>query len=131
MVLLKHRGNKRVFKNPYDKHHILYIRTEWERGRLDELRLHPYCIVDVHRDTLHRYIHTHLACIPAPRERIVQEVLYHLQYLKQYGAITLQDPLEARLKILISLFEGTERSTTEALKWQLELVNEFKKSPYF
>ena len=128
---MKKRGSKKLFKTPYDKHHIFYIRSEWEKGRLDELRLHPYCVVRVDRDTLHRYIHTHLAYIPAPKERVVQEVLYHLRYLSQYGAISLNDSLEARLTVLISLFECISQPTAEALKEQLKIVREFysKKAP--
>ena len=127
----KKRKRKRTIKNPYDKHHIFYIRKEWNKGGLDKLRLHPYCIIPVHRETLHRYIHTHLAYIPTPRKCMVEEVLFHLEYLKKYGAITQEDTLEKRLEILIALFECAEQPTADALKEQLKLVHEFnnKKAP--
>lgn len=116
-------------KTPFDRHHILYIRKEWNKGALNRLRLYHYCIVPVHRDTLHRYIHTHLAYIPAPRGVIAQDVLEHLELLKKYGAIGDDDPIEKRLTVLIALFDCAEQPTADALREQLRLVHEFKKAP--
>lgn len=76
------------------------------------------------------YIHTHLAYIPTPRTSIVPHVLYHLQYLEEQKAISLDDPIEKRLLVLIALFEYIEQPTADALKKQLELVREYYKTPH-
>lgn len=129
VIVLKKRCKRKRTKTPYDKHHILYIRKEWSKGGLNKLRLHPYCIVSIHRDTLHRYIHTHLAYIPTPHGRVVKDILFHLDYLERYGAISPDDSIEKRLTVLIALFECIEQPTADALKEQLRLVHEFKKAP--
>ena len=128
MTQKKPKKRKKV-KTPFDRHHIFWIRKEWNKGELNKLRLHPYCIVPLDRETIHRYLHVHLACIPPPNGRIVSEVLGHLQMLENYGAIGRDDPIEKRLKVLIALFECVEQPTADALKEQLRLVYEFKKAP--
>lgn len=81
------------------------------------------------RDGIHRYIHTHLAYIPTPRELSVESVIFQLKCLEKHEVIGLEDPIERRLAILIALFECVEQPTADALKEQLRLVHEFKKSP--
>lgn len=112
-------------KVPFDRHHILYIRKEWNKGKLDKLRLHPYCIIPLHSDTIHRYIHVHLACIPAPSGGVVDSVLMQLDFLERYGAIGQEDDIEKRLTVLIALFECIAQPTADALKEELRLVREF------
>ena len=121
---MKKVQKKNKVKTPFDKHHIFYIRKEWNKGELDKLRLHPYCIVKVRRNTLHRYLHTHLAYIPD--ERCVQDMVDCLKFLEDNKAIGPKDQLEKRLAILISLFELVEQPTADALKEQLKIVHEFK-----
>lgn len=117
-------------KTPFDRHHIFYIRREWNKGKLGKIRLHPYCIVPLHKDTIHRYLHVHLACIPAPSGKVVDYVLEQLRMLEEYGAIGPDDSLEKRLTVLIALFECIAQPTADALKEQLRLVREFyKKAP--
>lgn len=118
-------------KDPFDRHHILYIRREWNKGKLELLRLHPYCIIPLDRDTIHRYLHIHLACIPAPSGRVVDGILEQLKYLEDHKAIGPQDSIEKRLTVLIALFECIAQPTADALKEQLRLVREFyiKKAP--
>ena len=112
-------------KTPFDRHHIFYIRREWNKGKLDKLRLHPYCIVPLDRDSIHRYIHVHLAYIPAPSGRVVDGVLEQLDYLEKYGGISQEDSLEKRLIVLTALFECVEQPTADALKEQLRIIREF------
>ena len=118
MVLkqVKAKKQKKV-KTPYDRHHIFYIRKEWNKGKLDKL-------------SVHRYLHTHLACIPAPSGRVVDGVLEQLGYLEERGAIGPDDCLEKRLIVLTALFECIAQPTADGLKEQLRLVREFyKKAP--
>lgn len=114
-------------RTPYDRHHILYIREDWNKPILDELRIHPYCIIKMERNTIHKYIHSHLAYIPVPREHSAKNVLFHLDCLERYNVIGPEDPIEKRLAVLIALFECIEQPTADALREQLRLVHEFKK----
>lgn len=116
-------------KTPYDRHHIFWTRNEWKQGELNKLRMHPYCIVKLRRKTIHKFLHLHLAYIPTPGEESVQHVLFHLQSLKDYGAIKSSDSIEKRLTVLIALFDCIEQPTADALREQLKLVCEFKKAP--
>lgn len=127
MLILKKKQSKNGKpKTPFDKHHIFYIRKDWNKGELDKLRLHHYCVVKVRRSTLHRYLHTHLAYIPAPNEHYATLIINHLKFLEDNKAITPKDTLEKRLGVLISLFEFVEQPTADALKEQLKIVHEFK-----
>lgn len=117
-------------KNPLDRHHIFYPRKEWNQGKLDKLRLHPYCIFSLDRDTIHRYLHIHLAFIPTPSRKIIDRVIFQLNALEKRGAIGPADSLEKRLIVLTALFECSAQPTADALKEQLRLVREFyKKAP--
>lgn len=116
-------------KSSLDRHHIFYIRNEWNKGELEKLRMHPYSIVFMERESIHRYIHTHLAYIPAPKEFNVHSVLFQLKCLEKHGVISTEDPIERRLAIFIALFECIEQPTADALKEQLRLVHDFKKAP--
>lgn len=132
MFFLKKRGSrkkKKRNKSPFDRHHIFWIRSEWSKGNFNKLRLHPYCIVPMHRETIHRYIHNHLAFIPLPKSCSVEYALYQLETLEQYGVISQDDSVERRLSILIALFECADQPTADALKEQLKLIHEFKKAP--
>lgn len=126
----KSRKKKEVkTKSSLDRHHIFYVRNEWNKGELEKLRMHPYCIIPMDRDGIHRYIHTHLAYIPVPKEFNVESVIFQLKCLEKHEVINQEDPIERRLAILIALFECIEQPTADALKEQLRLVHEFKKAP--
>lgn len=77
---------------------------------------------------MHKHIHENLLNIPCPRGFSAKEVLSHLQYLKKYRAISLKDPIEKRLAILIALFDCMEPQTADALREQLNIICEFKAS---
>lgn len=123
---IKKRRNKKT-KSPFDRHHIFYIRREWSKGKLERLRMHPYCIIPLHRDTIHRYLHVHLGCIPTPPQRVVDNIVAQLESLEQSGTISQNDSLEKRLIVLTSLFECVAQPTADALKEQLRVVREFNK----
>ena len=110
-------------------HHLLWQRRKWDRGDLRVLRSHPYCIVEISANTLHRKIHENMRQIPPPRPESAKNVLWHLQYLEKHGGIKPDDPIEKRLKVLIALFDCNEQPTADALRKQLEIVCESKKAP--
>lgn len=119
-------------KTPFDRHHIFFTRKIWSKGKLDKLRLHPYCVIPLYRNSIHRYLHIHQAYIPAPSGRVVDDIIEQLGHLQEYGGISQNDPLEKRLIVLISLFECIAQPTADALKEQLRIVREFniKKAPH-
>ena len=126
MVVLK-KSKKSKVKTPFDKHHIFYIRKEWNQGDLDKLRLYHYCVIKVRRNSLHRHLHTHLAYIPAPKDYPAQDAINLLKELEEAKAIGPKDTLEKRLGILIALFDHVEQPTADALREQLRIVHEFKR----
>ena len=115
--------------NSSNSHHLLWQRRKWDRGDLRVLRSHPYCIVEIPANTLHRQIHEHLRQIPPPSQDNAKRVLWHLKYLQDRGGISDRDSLEKRLKVLIALFDCSEQPTADALRKQLEIVCEFNKKP--
>jgi len=117
---------RRVNYNGVDKHHICWTRRSWNSGYVMELRLHPYCVVLIPRDTLHHLIHSEMKCIPPPSNRNAKTALFHLNILSQAGAISYDDPIEKRLKILIALFDCIEQPTADAFREQLRIVCEYK-----
>lgn len=126
----KRKTRKRLrTTNHYDRHHILWQRAKWNRGALRQLRDYYYCIIMLPKETLHKYIHSRVSQIPVPREIVTKDVLAHLDYLTNAGAISDNDSIEKRLKVLIALFECIEEPTATALKKQLIAVREYKNSP--
>lgn len=126
MAKKKKRGvnNKRC-----DTHHLFWQRRKWNRGELKSLRLHPYCRVEIPKNTLHHQIHSEIKQIPTPHPRNAREAREHLNYLKNYGAIKETDSIEKRLRILISIFDYVEPRTAKALKKQLEIVYKYRQKP--
>ena len=115
--------------NSSNSHHLLWQRRKWDRASLKVLRSHPYCIVEIPANTLHRRIHENLRQIPPPSQENAKRVLWHLDYLEKRGGIKPNDPVEKRLKVLIALFDCSEQPTADALRKQLEIVCEFNKKP--
>ena len=108
-----------------DRHHLCWTKRKWERGIWLRLRLHPYCIVMLPRNTLHKYIHKYIRYIPLPSEKSVQFALEHLELLEESGGIRMDDPVEKRLKVLIALFDYTDQETADAFRKQLAIVCEY------
>jgi hypothetical protein len=112
-----------------DTHHLLWIDRKWRQSDLMALRNYWYCQVSVPRATLHRYIHENVASIPTPKPENARDALRQLKYLESYNAICDSDDIERRLKILIALFDCVEPETTEALRHQLKIVQEYYEQP--
>lgn len=110
---------------PTDKHHILWYRRDYNKGWAKRLRDHPYCSVEIPRDTLHRLIHFEVSHIPVPRVMSIKGALEQLAYLEKYGGISKDDKIDKRLLVLMALFDCVEPKTYEALKKQYETVCEF------
>ena len=91
--------------------------------------MHWYCSVLIPRETLHREIHHFIGSVPVPRSSSIKIVLRQLDFLERYEAISKDDPIEKRLRVLIALFECIEDDTADALKCQLKIVNRFYSKP--
>lgn len=105
-----------------DRHHLLWLRTEWNKGYCHALRSHWYLIVDIPRETLHAAIHHNVSMIPTPRGCSAKSAFEQLVYLESFGALHKNDPIEKRLKLLIAMFDCSDPETAEALKRQLDVV---------
>lgn len=105
-----------------NSHHLLWQRRMWNYGDVKALRSYPYCIVDIPANTLHREIHEELRSIPVPSQYGAERALQQLRYLEKFGGISEQDPIEKRLKVLITLFDCSEQETADALRKQLKVV---------
>lgn len=112
-----------------DTHHILWVKTDYNRGALDDLRTFWYCKILIPKCTLHRLIHHEMRGIPAPPMAIAQSALDQLRYLDNFGVLHDNDSLEKRLRLLISLFECAAQPTADALKEQLKIVRNYYNQP--
>ncbi len=112
-----------------NRHHLCWTKQKWSHGALKQLRLHPYCIVSIPRDTLHHFIHARMSYIPVPEQRSAKYALMQLDILEKSGGISESDPIEKRLLILAALFDYSDQPTADAFRKQLRLVREFKSPP--
>lgn len=114
-----------------NSHHLCWMRRDWAKNKVAlKLRNHPYCIVQIKQNTLHRYIHEHMRGIPIPRDCSVEHAIEQLRLLEKCRGIGENDSIEKRLMILQALFEHSDQATADAFGKQLELVRKYnKKAP--
>lgn len=129
----KHRKHKQVSMpiNPKatNGHHLCWQRRYWNRGAIKELRDYHYCIVQIPKDTMHKYIHEKMKLIPVPKEENAAYALEQLKYLYSINAIRDDDILEKRLNLLAALFDCVDQPTADGFRRQLEVICEFEESP--
>lgn len=129
----KKRKKKSAKKCPiragYDRHHIFYQGRHYNCAELLQLRNHPYCVVPIPRDTLHREIHEFVGDIPKPSKINAKETLFQIEALEKAGSISLEDSLEKRLDLLAFFFDCVEQPTADALRKQLKIVCKFNQEP--
>lgn len=114
---------------PYDTHHCLWPRREWNKGYAKGLRTHWYFMVTIPRKTLHAKIHEEMGCIPVPPGQAAREAFEKIMALESYGGITAEDPIEKRLELLASIFRTTSPETAIALNKQAGIVRRFYVRP--
>ena len=120
--------DRQINPSALDRHHLCYQGRNWKKGYLKELRLHPYCVVIIPRATLHREIHETISNIVPPKDINAKDALFQLRMLEEHGAISLDDPIEKRLSVLIALFDCCEPETTLGFKKQLKIARRFYNS---
>lgn len=129
----KHRKHRfePVSLNPRatNGHHLCWQRRYWKRGAVRELREYHYCIMQLPKDTVHRYIHERMKLIPVPKEENAEFALEQLQYLYSINAIRDDDTIEKRLNLLAALFDCVDQPTADGFRRQLEIVHEYYEKP--
>ena len=112
-----------------DRHHLCYTKHGWRKGSAKRLRLHPYCVVEVPKYTLHAMIHSRVDDIPAPSDIAAEAAIEQLEMLQRYKAISNEDGIEKRLWILYALFECVSPATADAFARQIQVVREYYDKP--
>ena len=112
-----------------DKHHIFFTRRAWRSGLAFALRHNPYSIVMIPRATLHKQIHESARSVPVPSNYAIEGAFEQLNLLEKRGAISETDNIEKRLKVFIALFECIADPTANALRKQLEIVQNYYHKP--
>lgn len=128
----QHRRSKKPRRamSTLDRHHLCWTRRKWECNEwLRALRLYPYCVIMIPRDTLHRYIHSEMCYIPAPKPSSAKYALYQLELLEKANVLHEDDPIEKRLTLLAALFDCSDQPTADAFRKQLKIVREFNNPP--
>ena len=118
----RQKPNKRV-----DRHHLLFIRANYQRGYAHALRQHWYFIVEIPKKTLHAEIHHKISEIPAPSGAAAKNAFLWITQLEASNDISRSDPIEDRIKLLINLLGEGERETNRALERQLKVIRDFNK----
>lgn len=94
---------------------------------LNELRKHPYCIILIPRDTLHRDIHEWVTDIPVPSQVNAARALMQLSIMEEQQVISYDDDFGFRLTVLASLFDSSEPATAEGLRKQFNILRAYNK----
>lgn len=109
--------------------HLCYQKRHWGVGANRELRNYWYCVIEIPRRTVHRIIHEWVSDVPAPKPVNAKAALMQLKMLEKYRAISENDPLEKRLRILAGLFDCVEQPTADGFRKQLKIVQEYYAGP--
>lgn len=129
----KHRKHRRgpVPLNPkaINGHHLCWQRRYWKKGAIKELREFHYCVVQIPKNTLHKYIHEKMNLIPVPKEENARFALEQLEYLYSINAIRNDDTLDKRLNLLAALFDCVDQPTADAFRKQLSIIHDFYEEP--
>ena len=133
MAKKKRRYGKKkqpTVRRTFDAHHLCWQKKQLNKRAITRaLREYPYCIIEIPKNTLHKYIHRKVLLVPLPDDDSAIRALNKIQALESRGEISLNDGIEKRLRILIALFEPTDKPTSEAFEKQLQVAREFKKAP--
>lgn len=127
--MAKHRKKRRltVDNKATNSHHLCWPKRCWAKNQAtNKLRNHPYCIVDLPQNTVHRHIHENMRGIPVPMECTAENALIQLQVLEEYGGIKPTDPIERRLMVLAAIFDKSDQDTANAFRQQFGIVCGYK-----
>lgn len=104
-----------------DRHHLLYQRRHYTGFWANKLRYHPYSIILIPKNTMHRAIHRAVDDITVPSEDKCKDVYERLCEKWDAGEVKETDNIEKRLDVLIELFASAP-ATIECLKRQKDVA---------
>lgn len=120
------RRERRVDYNRKDFHHLLFQGRHWQQGYAKLLRQHPYMGKYIPQATLHREIHSKIHDVPTPNGSECRMAYNEICRLEKLGEIDIvNDSVEKRLDLLISLWADKCPATVAILKWQRDIVAKF------
>lgn len=108
-------------------HHILWQKRHWDRGWALRLRNHPYCKIDIPKDTLHRFIHESVIDIPVPTGPECKNAYIAITSWIDGGFASMDDDLSERCRKIAMCFRASSPSTYNALIKQKQIADEYKK----
>ena len=124
----KKKGPCGTCSKAMDNHHLFWTRRQYAKGFwANKLRLHPYCIVLIPKNTLHKEIHSEIPEVPIPKECICESVYNQLKILWEFGAIGDDDSLQKRVDLLVFCLKCVADETVEVLEKQKEIANRYTK----
>ena len=114
--------------NTFDSHHICFPKSNWENKYAKKIRTHWYFIIKIPKDTVHQEIHRNIPSIPVPNEYSAKRIYTQILFLENNGMLSETDSIQKRIRLLVMLFDNIEQPTSEALKEQLEIIQDTKSS---
>lgn len=121
--------SKKPQRRDSDVHHLCFPRKKWSNGYAKAIRNYWYFMVLIPRRTLHANIHKELRSIPCPSGQSAAMAYDHIRLMDKYGALSLDDPIEKRLNLLIGVFDCIEQPTANALRRELEIIRKYEQKP--
>lgn len=112
-----------------NRHHCCFIKAKWGAHYARMVRDSHYFIIEIPRDTLHKYIHAHMTEVPVPNEAAAKKAYESLVLLDRNGVLDDDDPIEMRLLLLVALFDHSAPATADGFREQLSIVRRFYDKP--
>ena len=111
----------------FNNHHLLWERKRWTKHAwANKLRTHPYYIVRLPAQAVHRVIHEELSHIPVANEALCRYAYEVTNIQLEAGTLNYDDKPTKRLMVLIRVFEGASEPTAKALREQQRIFQDFK-----
>lgn len=107
----------------FDCHHLLWEKRMYSQGYARSLREHPWLRIYIPRDTLHRWIHHNMRCIPVPDGKDARKCFELLMRMERVGELDYNANIFVRLNFLIEHLVSED--TVNALKKQRQVISEF------
>lgn len=110
-----------------DVHHILWQKRHWDKGWSKRLREHPYCKIEIPRDTLHHQIHQVVNDIPVPNGEACKAAYIAIESWLEGGVCSMDDNLSRRIEVIEMCFKAKYPVTYKALEKQKNVVDNYYK----
>ena len=120
---------RRVNLHAKDWHHCLFQKRHWKSGWAKVLREHSYCGAMIPKNTLHRFIHEGVNDVPLADGKSCRIAIEAINNWLEAGYISLDDPVERKLEVLIGIFNKISPKTANVLQKQLDIVRNYNERP--